>query len=72
MEIDRQITKVVKRRSLKKKNDDCAYWLKQTPEARIAAVEQARAEYHGWTVGAEPRLQRVITIVKRKNNANSR
>jgi hypothetical protein len=44
---------------------DFAYWQTQSYEARLAALEQIRAEYHHWDHGAEPRLQRVYQIVKR-------
>ena len=44
---------------------DFAYWQTQSYEVRLAALEQIRAEYHGWGCGAEPRLQRVYQIVKR-------
>jgi len=44
---------------------DLKFWQAQTPAARLAALEQIRQEYHRWRYGAEPRLQRVYTIVKR-------
>jgi len=47
------------------KLSDVHYWRQQPPAARIAAVEEIRREYHGWKLGAEPRLVEVITIVQR-------
>jgi hypothetical protein len=44
---------------------DFAYWQTQPYEARLAALEEIRQEYHRWKYGAEPRLQRVLSIVKR-------
>jgi hypothetical protein len=44
---------------------DRQFWRTQSPEARIAAVEDIRREYHGWTDETEPRLQRVFSIVER-------
>jgi hypothetical protein len=44
---------------------DFAYWQAQSPEARLLALEEIRREYHLWRYGAEPRLQRVCSIVKR-------
>jgi hypothetical protein len=44
---------------------DFAYWQTQPYQVRLAALEQIRQEYHRWRYGAEPRLQRVYTIVKR-------
>ncbi|KAA0230753.1 hypothetical protein EDS67_06910 [candidate division KSB1 bacterium] len=57
--------KVVAKVSITEQPSDYAYWQTQSHEARIAALEQIRREYHGWRYGAEPRLQRVYTIVKR-------
>lgn len=44
---------------------DVEYWLTRSAEDRLAAVEEIRKEYHGWTDETQPRLQRVLTIVKR-------
>jgi hypothetical protein len=44
---------------------DLKYWRAQPPAARLAALEEIRQEYHRWRYGAEPRLQRVYSIVKR-------
>jgi len=46
--------------------NDVAWWLKQPPAARIAAVEEIRREYHLWKYGAEPGFQRVLRIVDRQ------
>jgi hypothetical protein len=42
-------------------SDDLSFWLKQSPEERISAVEILRLQYYG---GSE-RLQRVSRIIKR-------
>ena len=42
-----------------------AYWQTQSYEARLAALEEIRREYHRWKYRAEPRFQRVYRIVKR-------
>jgi hypothetical protein len=44
---------------------DLKYWQAQPPAARLAALEEIRREYHHWRYGAEPRFQRVYSIVKR-------
>ena len=62
---DRQIQPVIKIFKLGEEPKEREYWLTQTLEARWAAVEEIRREYHGWEVGAEPRLQRVLTVAKR-------
>lgn len=59
------VAKVVKKVKLREQKSDFAYWQSQTPIARLEALEQIRQEYHRWKYGAEPRLQRVCTIVKR-------
>ncbi len=64
---ERMIQKVVTRTSLDAltTDQDLAYWQGQSYKARIAALEQIRREYHLWRYGAEPRLQRVVTIIQR-------
>lgn len=60
------IAPVVTKTKLHDKKNDAAYWRTQPPEARLAVVEQIRREYHSWKKDAQPGLQRVYTIVKRK------
>jgi hypothetical protein len=59
------VAKVVKKERLREQSSDFAYWQAQPFEVRLAALEQIRREYHRWKYNAEPRLQRVYTIVKR-------
>ncbi|MCI0553849.1 MAG: hypothetical protein L0287_23110 [Anaerolineae bacterium] len=65
--MERSIKKVVKKISLHQQKSDAEYWRAQPPAARLAALEEIRREYHQWRYGAEPRLQRVYTIVKLKD-----
>ena len=60
------IKKVVVRRALSEaaNTEELEYWRTQPPEARLRALEEIRLEYHKWRYGAEPRLQRVYSIVK--------
>jgi hypothetical protein len=51
--------------SIREQPSDFAYWQGQPYQVRLATLEQIRREYHQWRYGAEPRLQRVHTIVKR-------
>ena len=44
--------------------NDVAYWLSQPPEARLAALEEIRQEYIRWKYDAQPRFQRVCSIVE--------
>ncbi|ASC73720.1 hypothetical protein XM38_046920 [Halomicronema hongdechloris C2206] len=55
---------VVNRTTLKSSQSDVAYWRSQTYEARLAALETIRREYHQWKYNAEPGFQRVYRIVK--------
>jgi hypothetical protein len=68
MSSERKIETVIVKRSLKDRSGDLAYWLAQPPEARLAALEEIRQEYDRWRYGAQPRLERVYTIVKRKRS----
>lgn len=60
-----EIKKVVTKVKLSDKKTDAIYWRKQSPAARLKALEEIRQEYHRWRHGAEPGFQRVYTIVKR-------
>ncbi|MCJ7585494.1 MAG: hypothetical protein MUO30_12100 [Anaerolineales bacterium] len=62
---DTDIQKAVHKINLRDQKSDFSYWQSQPPAARLAALEQIRREYHRWRYGAEPRFQKVYTIVKR-------
>jgi len=62
----REMAMVYRKSRISEQESDREYWLSQPPEARLAALEQIRREYHAWKYGTEPRLQRVLTIVKRQ------
>lgn len=62
---DHQIAPVVKKVRLGHEGTDFAYWQQQTPQARLAALEEIRQEYHRWKYRAEPDVQRVYSIIKR-------
>ncbi len=59
------IEKIVTKVRIGQQTNDFAYWQTQSYQARLAALEEIRQEYHRWRYGAEPRLQRVYTIIKR-------
>ena len=59
------ISKTVTQVPVREQKSDFAYWQTQPYEVRLATLEQIRREYHQWRYGAEPRLQRVYSIVKR-------
>jgi hypothetical protein len=62
----RSIAPVVRKVKLTEQTSDFAYWQAQPYEARLAALDEIRQEYYGWTDETEPRLQRVCRIVKRQ------
>ncbi len=63
MQRRRKIQPVLTISRIGEKPRDVAYWRTQTPQARLAAVEEIRHEYHGWKPGAEPRIQKVLRII---------
>jgi hypothetical protein len=60
----RTVEKVVTRVRFGQDDGDAAYWQAQSPEARLAALEEIRREYHLWKYGSEPPFRKVVTIVK--------
>ena len=61
----RDIAKTYKKVNLYQQKSDFAYWQTQSYQARLAALEQVRQEYHRWKYRVQPGFQRVYTIVKR-------
>ena len=60
------IEKIVHRTIQKHQTSDFQYWQKQSPQKRLEALETIRQEYHQYKYNAQPRLQRVYTVIKRK------
>lgn len=50
----RLIDMVVTKNSLHAPKQDSQYWRKQSYQARLAALESIRQQYHLWKYGAEP------------------
>ncbi len=71
MQAQFKIQKTVAKIKVDAQTSDFAYWQSQPPHQRLAALEQIRQEYHHWKYGTEPRLQRVITIVRKTGLAGS-
>lgn len=61
----RQISLVYRKMRINEQSSDLEYWLAQSPETRLAALEKIRREYHGWGIGEEPRVEKVVTIIRR-------
>lgn len=60
------VARVVTKLNIHEQKSDFAYWQTQPYEARLAALEEIRREYHQWRYGAGPRLQRVYSVTKRQ------
>ena len=59
------IAPVIRKVRLSEQPSDAEYWRGLPYNARLEALEQIRQEYHHWKYHAEPRFQRVYTIIKR-------
>ncbi len=66
MKTPNEIKKTYTKVPLHEQKNDFAYRQTKSYQERIAALEEIRHEYHQWKYGAEPRLERVCRIVKRK------
>ena len=58
-------TRITKIR-LNEKKSDYAYWLTQSNEARINALEAIRKEYNDWKYHDRQRFQRIYRVIKQK------
>jgi hypothetical protein len=56
--------KVINKIRIKEQKSDFDYWQKQPLQKRLEALEEIRQQYHQYKYNAEPRLQRVYTIIK--------
>ena len=61
-----KVEKTVRIMKISEQGNDFNYWQNQSPELRLAALEQIRQEYHRWKYGTEPGFQRIYSVVKRK------
>ncbi len=60
--------KIIYKTTTKQQTSDFHYWQNQPPIKRLEALEQIRSEYHQYKYNAEPRLQRIYTIIKRQSS----
>lgn len=56
-----QVTKI----DMKASKTNAVYWRTQPYALRLAALEALRQDFMTWKYGAQPRFQRVYSIVKR-------
>ena len=59
------VAKVYKKVSISEQPSDTSYWRTRTSSERLAALEEIRREYRLWKYNAEPRLQRVYSVINR-------
>lgn len=57
------IARVVTKLKLGQEEGDVAYWQAQSPQTRLAALEEIRREYHRWKYGGEPPFRKAVTII---------
>jgi hypothetical protein len=67
---ERTIAPVVRKSKLTEQPNDFAYWQTQSHEDRLAALEEIRREYYGYTAETEPPMVRVVTIAMRSEQAS--
>jgi hypothetical protein len=60
-----QFPRKVSKTNLHAPKTDAAFWRSQPYIQRLTALEQIRQEFHQWKYSAQPRLQRVYTVLKR-------
>jgi hypothetical protein len=66
MNPERVIQPVVHKGKITDQKSDFKFWQSRPPLERMAALQSILREYNQWRYGdAEPRLQRVYTIIKR-------
>jgi hypothetical protein len=63
---NKKMEKVITKTNINQQTSDFRYWQQQTPQKRLETLEQIRQEYHQYKYNAQPRLQRVYTIIKRQ------
>jgi hypothetical protein len=57
--------KIIHKIQIKEQKSDFSYWQNQPYHKRLEALEQIRQQYHQYKYNAQPRLQRIYTIIKR-------
>jgi len=60
--VDRNVIRKVR---INESKNDFHFWQSQPFEYRLETLETIREEYNRWKYGAQPRFQRVYSIVKR-------
>ncbi len=61
--VNRSIAKKIK---LTEEKSDYSYWINQSVEARLDALESLREEFNNWKFNDQQRFQRVYRVIKQK------
>jgi hypothetical protein len=61
--VNRSIVKKIKQIEEK---SDYSYWINQSVEARLDALESLREEFNNWKFNDQQRFQRVYRVIKQK------
>lgn len=61
--VDRSVAKKIK---LTEEKSDYSYWVNQSVEARLGALESIRDEFNSWKFNDQQRFQRVYRVIKQK------
>ena len=46
--------------------NDRSYWMNQSVEERLSALESMRQEYNNWKFHDQQRFQRIYSVIKQK------
>ncbi len=57
---------IVKKIKLTEEKSDYSYWIIQTAEARLDALESLREEFNNWKFHDQQGFQRVYRVIKQK------
>lgn len=57
---------IVKKIKLTEQKNDYSYWVDQSKEARLDALELLREEFNHWKFNDQQRFQRVYRVIKQK------
>ena len=63
---ERSIAITYRKMKLHEQKTDFEFWQSQTPEKRLAVLEEIRSVYKAWEYDTEPRFQRVLSITRQK------
>ena len=61
--VNRSIAQKIK---LSEERSDYSYWVNQSVEARLDALESLREEFNNWKFNDQQRFQRVYRVIKQK------